>query len=287
MTTDRFKTVLAAAAVTLTSLTLPPTAMAKGGDRDGDRLPDRWERKHGLSPRANDAGRDHDRDGLRNLTEYQAGTSPRVRDSDRDGTPDGREDRDGDRIRNANEGRQATRPARRDSDGDGVLDGDEDADGDGLPNRGEQVAGMDPIDPDSDDDGINDGAEAGTVASFAGGFLTVRLANGDAATGEVTDETEVRCDPAAELARWDEWDDDEPEWRTGPRGPGGHIAAAGDADALDWEVLESDDESDNDPAVVRDITCYADALVPGATVHAAHVEPVDGRAVFTRIQLSE
>ena len=31
------------------------------------------------------------------------------------------------------------------------------------------------------------------------------------------DETEVRCDPAVELARWDEWDDDEPEWRNGAR----------------------------------------------------------------------
>lgn len=280
MTRTHFKTLLAAAAAVL-ALALPSAAGAQGGDRDRDRMPDRWERAHGLSAKTKDAAHDRDRDGLRNLSEYRARTHPRKRDSDRDGVADGHEDRDRDRVHNANEDREGTSPARKDSDRNGVRDGAEDADGDGLENRGEQLTGMDPLNPDSDDDGIEDGAEAGTVASFADGRLVVRLANGESVTGEITDETEVRCDPAAELARWDEWDDDEPEWRNGARTG---TAVVGD----DWNDDELDGESDDvDDDVSQDITCYADALLPGAIVHTAHLELVDDRSVFARIQLSE
>ena len=284
MPTTRFnlRTLLTTAA-TLTSLALPAAAIADSGDRDRDHMPDRWERKHRLSLGANDAARDRDRDGLRNLTEYRAATNPRKPDSDRDGVTDGREDRDRDRVRNASEDREATSPARADTDRDGVRDGAEDADRDGLDNRGEELAGMDPIDPDSDDDGIEDGAEAGTVARFADGVLTVRLANGDSLSGEVTDdETEIRCDPAVELARWDEWDDDEPEWRNGARRT---VAAALLEEDSDWDSEGLDEDSDS--TVVRDITCYADSLVTGAIVHTAHLALVNGRPVFERIQLAE
>ena len=270
-------------AATLTSLALPAPVVADGGDRDRDRMPDRWERKHRLSVGANDAARDRDRDGLRNLTEYRAATNPRKADSDRDGVSDGREDHDRDRVQNASEDREATSPARTDTDRDGVRDGAEDADRDGLDNRGEELAGMDPIDPDSDDDGIADGAEAGTVARFADGVLTVRLANGDSLSGEVTDdETEIRCDPAVELARWDEWDDDQPEWRNGVRGMVGATLLEEDSD---WDGEGLDEDSDS--TVVRDITCYADSLVTGAIVHTAHLERVNDGLVFTRIQLAE
>jgi hypothetical protein len=61
------------------------------GDRNHDRLPDRWERKHHLSLRFNQANKDQDRDGLRNRAEFLAGTSPRDDDSDNDGTEDGAE----------------------------------------------------------------------------------------------------------------------------------------------------------------------------------------------------
>ena len=280
MTTSRLTTLLAAAAALL-SLALAPAAGARSTDRDRDRMPDRWERQHGLSVNAKDAGRDNDRDGLRNLTEYRAATHPRKRDSDRDGVSDGREDRDRDRIRNANEDREGTSPATPDTDRDSVRDGAEDADRDGLDNSGEQRTGMDPRDPDSDDDGIADGAEAGAVVSFTDGLLVVRLANGDSITGRVTDETEVRCDPASELARWDEWDDDEPEWRNRA---GITRAAVSD----DWDEDElGDGWSDVDDDVSEDITCYADALIPGAVVHTAHLEAVDGAAVFVRIQLAD
>src|SRR5436190_16251272 len=51
-----------------------------------------------------------------------------------------------------------------------------DQDHDGLNNRGEFRAHLNPRDADTDDDGTDDGDEnAGTVASFADGVLTVSL----------------------------------------------------------------------------------------------------------------
>jgi hypothetical protein len=72
------------------ALMLPGIAAAK--DRNHDRIPDRWEKKHGLSLRVNQAHRDQDRDKLVNRQEWKSGDDPRDSDSDNDGTPDGQED---------------------------------------------------------------------------------------------------------------------------------------------------------------------------------------------------
>jgi autotransporter family porin len=69
----------------------PAAAQAHRGDRNHDRIPDRWEQRHGLSLRVNQARRDTDRDRLTNLREYRLHTDPRRRDTDRDGILDGRD----------------------------------------------------------------------------------------------------------------------------------------------------------------------------------------------------
>jgi hypothetical protein len=81
---------LLVAALGITALMLPGIAAAK--DRNHDRIPDRWEKRHGLSLRVNQAHRDQDRDKLVNRQEFKAGDDPRDADSDNDGTPDGQED---------------------------------------------------------------------------------------------------------------------------------------------------------------------------------------------------
>ena len=85
----RLTTCAAAALAALALLALPGAAAAK--DRNHDRIPDRWEKRHHLSTAVNQARRDQDRDDLRNRAEFLAGDNPRNRDSDDDGVIDGNE----------------------------------------------------------------------------------------------------------------------------------------------------------------------------------------------------
>jgi hypothetical protein len=83
------KVFMVAALGAIAMLALPAMAAAK--DRNHDRIPDRWEKRHNLSLQVNQAGRDQDRDHLRNRAEFMAGDNPRSADSDGDGIPDGEE----------------------------------------------------------------------------------------------------------------------------------------------------------------------------------------------------
>lgn len=83
------KAALIAAFALAALLAVPSGAAAK--DRNHDRIPDRWEKRHHLSLKKNQARRDQDRDHLRNRAEYLADTNPRDRDSDDDGVKDGDE----------------------------------------------------------------------------------------------------------------------------------------------------------------------------------------------------
>jgi hypothetical protein len=80
-------------------------------DRDQDRLPDRWERKHRLSATTPSAKHDPDGDHLSNRREFRLRTYPRRADTDRDRLRDGAEVR-----------RFHTNPRKRDTDGDGFRD---------------------------------------------------------------------------------------------------------------------------------------------------------------------
>jgi hypothetical protein len=87
--TRLLKLTLTAALVLVATLGVAATAGA--ADRNRDRIPDRWEKRNGLSLKVNQARRDQDRDGLRNRGEFKARTDPRDPDSDDDGTDDGDE----------------------------------------------------------------------------------------------------------------------------------------------------------------------------------------------------
>jgi hypothetical protein len=81
---------IALAALLVLGLVAAGPASAK--DRNHDKIPDRWEKRHNLSLKVNQAKRDQDRDQLNNRGEFQTGSDPRDDDSDDDGVEDGAED---------------------------------------------------------------------------------------------------------------------------------------------------------------------------------------------------
>lgn len=184
---------LGAAALALAaSLVLATFATAGGGDRNRDRIPDRWEKRHHLSLKVNQASRDQDRDGLTNMGEYRAK--------------------------------------------------------------------LDPRDDDSDDDGLEDGDEnAGAIASFTGGVLTITLAGGGTLAATVTDDTEIECedeDRATTAMRGDDDDDEDGEHEDGDHEDGDH-----------------------------EDSCGAAALTAGRTVEEAELKTRGGKAVWEEIEL--
>ena len=208
---------------------LPAAAGARMRDRDHDRMSDRWEQKHGLNTRKNDARGDADRDGLRNITEFRSHTDPRDADTD----------------------------------GDGRRDGREDGDHDGLSNRSEERTGHDAGDRDSDDDGTEDGDEiVGSVVSFSGTTLVIKLNDGSQLTGTVTPQTEIECERS----------------ETPPT-----ATKASDDDDKD-EVESSDDdgrEHDEDDGDA----CGTEVLTAGTIVHEAELEAGTSGATWTELEI--
>lgn len=141
------------------------------GDRDGDQLPDWWEKGFGQNL---DAAADPDADGLTNLQEFRLNIDPFNADTDGDGLSDG------DEVNN-----HRTDPLQQDSDGDGLTDHAEiqvhrtdprwhDSDWDGLADGEELAMGFNPSNADdatadNDGDGVHNRYEwmAGTAMDDA------------------------------------------------------------------------------------------------------------------------
>jgi hypothetical protein len=85
----RRKFALAMTLAVAASLMLAGGALAK--DRNHDRIPDKWEKRHHLSLHHKQGRRDQDHDGLKNRGEFRAHLNPRDADTDNDGIEDGDE----------------------------------------------------------------------------------------------------------------------------------------------------------------------------------------------------
>jgi hypothetical protein len=187
--------------------------VAKKSDRNRDRIPDRWERRHGLSLKVNQARRDQDRDGLRNRAEFLAGTDPR--------------------------------------------------------------------DDDSDNDGVEDGEEnAGTVKSFDGTTLVIRLFSGEEISATVDPSTEVECHDASQVDG------------AATAAKGARIASSGDdAPGADepgddhGDDGSADDESGDDHGDDDGEDCGAGALQEGVAVHEAELAPTADGNVWREVKL--
>jgi hypothetical protein len=168
------KATLIAGAVTVLAVLVGAGGSAAAKDRNGDRIPDRWEKRFHLSLKVDQANKDQDRDKVDNRNEFEEGTNPRDVDSDNDGRRDGKED----------------------------------ADHDGLNNHNEDVSANQPDDRDTDNDGMEDGDEViGTIASFQDPVLTIDLLNDGSVTGNVTADTRIKCENEDEQENENEVED--------------------------------------------------------------------------------
>lgn len=157
----RFNTTAIAALAVAGVMALAATAGAVSGDRNDDGIPDRWAKKHHISPKLNQAHRDQDHDHVDNLCEYESGMDPRDRNSDDDRRTDGRED----------------------------------SDHDGMINRVESEVNSGCDDEDSDDDGIDDGDEvSGYVSSLEDGVLKLRMVDGTILSAPLAEYVYVTCE---------------------------------------------------------------------------------------------
>jgi hypothetical protein len=254
----RLRLVLAAVAA-LALLVVPSSAMAKkrhdrSHDRNHDGIPDKWEKKFGISTTKKGQGKaDPDKDGLTNRFEWRARTNPKSADTNGNGVGDANEDPDRDQVDNGNEARERTKPRKADSDGDGVKDGSEDADRDRLDNAGEDDAATDPINPDTDGDGVKDGDEhAGEITAWDGTTLTIRVYGGSTLTGIVDENTYVGCaaDSSSDDSSSDDSDtSDDPTWSGDPTADElGKARARQGADDPNADDPGADDPSADDPS---------------------------------------
>jgi hypothetical protein len=143
-----------------------------------------------------------------------------------------------------------------------------DQDRDGLNNLAEYRANTDPRNADTDNDGIGDEQEnAGTVASFTNGVLTITLAKGGTLTGTVSPDTEIECHDATATAADDGGDGDH-------GGAGDQGGSGDDNDGNDG----NDDHGDGG-------NCGPEALTAGRAVKEADLKAANGTAVFEKVEL--
>ena len=194
-----------------------------------------------------------------------------AKDRNHDGLPDGWEkahhlsltvnqanrDQDHDGLRNRSEFRHGTNPRAADTDHDGLNDG------------AEVETGNNPRKDDTDGDGRDDGQEnAGTVASFTGGVLTITLADGSTLKGTVTDATKVKCERGDAAA--DDQGDDQGE---------DTARAARDGGDDNGDNGEGDDDANANSAPCT--------IAAGDPVHEASVTTTSTGLAFKEVELAK
>lgn len=237
---------LALALGALALLAMPSLAAAK--DRNHDRIPDRWEKRHNLSLKTNQARLDQDRDHLRNRAEFLSGDDPRDSDSDDDGVVDGDEQAGTISSFDADTGRLTIDLFGTDTISGFVTSSTEiECEGSVSASASDSGSGSGEAEP-GDDDGGHGEEEPGDDHGGDGD-------NSGPGSGE-------------------ESGDD----NSGPSdnsGPGSESSGPGHDGDDDGEHGDDDDR-----------ICTTAELVPGAVVEEAELKLEDGKAVFREVELS-
>jgi thrombospondin type 3 repeat protein len=231
------------------------------------------------------------------------------KDSNHDGLPDGWEvkhhlslkvneanlDQDHDGLNNLGELRHGTDPRKADSDRDGLKDG------------AEVKTGNNPRQRDTDGDGVRDGREnAGTIASFANGILTVKLANGQTISGTVSDATHTSCHAENE----NEIENETTVHNQRRRGVSARASAAkngvpassgvasdvpqadspsqhngGETEVENEHGTETGTHNGGATGVQHSSTCESTGMVAGTSVHEAEIHHTASGSTFSKVEL--
>jgi hypothetical protein len=239
----------------LALLAMPGLAAAK--DRNHDRTPDRWEKRHHLSLKVNQARHDQDGDHLRNRGEFLAGDDPRDHDSDDDGVMDGHEQAGTIASFDAATGHLVIDLFGNDTIA-GLVTADteiECEDHHSSASTSSEGPGSGELEP-GDDRGGEGELEPG---DNRGGEGELEPGDDDGGQGE----EEPGDDHGGEEAGDDRDGDNS--------GPGSENSGPGRGD-------ENDDEEDR--------VCTTAELVPGAVVEEAELRVASGQAIFEEVELS-
>jgi len=116
------------------------------------------------------------------------------------------------------------------------------------------------------------GADAGTIASFTGGVLTIKLSDGSTVAGKVTAATELKCESAAPALTA----------KAADHGSGSddNAQGVGEDNGRDAEEHAGEGVEDNTPA-----SCQMSDLSPGATVRSAELRLSSAGASFSEVEL--
>lgn len=119
----------------------------------------------------------------------------------------------------------------------------------------------------------NSGQNAGTVASFSNGVLTLTLNDGSMVSGQVTDATEIKCEAV------------EPqEMEHSRHADGDHGGGSNSGDDNGDNNGNNDDQGENEQGAAM---CLSANLVPGAVVRDAELTLSGAGAIWREVELAE
>lgn len=125
---------------------------------------------------------------------------------------------------------------------------------------------------------------AGKVASFTGGVLTLTLNDGSTVSGKVTSDTEIECRSAAVVTS-------DARGRSADNGPGGGQGGSqgdqnGGGDQGDNDGGDNNGNNDGgDGNGGNGATCDSTALTTGAVVHEADLKIDSSGATFRKVEI--
>ena len=120
---------------------------------------------------------------------------------------------------------------------------------------------------------------AGTVTSFAHRVLTITLNDGTTVSGQVTEQTEIGCQPAEATAHAASEDGG------GDHGSGDESGSSReDGDEGSGDQSEQDDQNDGNESA-GPASCSTASLVPGAVVREAELRVSSAGSVFLHVEL--